>query len=403
MKRINWPTVLISVVASLVITGGVATAGSLITSKQIKNGAITEAKLSKKVKLKLNNVGANGRDGANGIAGASGVNGSNGLDGVNGQNGAKGDRGATGDTGAQGIQGAKGATGDTGAQGIQGAKGATGDTGAQGIQGETGETGAKGSTGDTGAQGIQGETGATGQTGGTGPTGPKGDQGEPPAPSTTVLDDSLLGWLLADYGDNSTCNATGSDPCVPNGELALDASPVPGSLGDNALRFQYDLFQGKRMAAYIPFSDQRLSRLTALSYETLVSSTGLTGSDDITMSIEVRGAASGNPAKWGGNLYGTIVYEPAYNTAPDGTWNSHNVMNGTVWFTQTPNATDECGSGDPCTFARFLELNPDARIQTVKLATGQNSGAGWAGFDGYADAVTIGFGANAPTTYDLGG
>jgi hypothetical protein len=73
--------VIASVIVSLVVGGvGSATAASLITGKQIKNGSIQYSDLSKKAKKKLR--GKRGKTGAAGVGGA------------------KGDQGAKGDPGA---------------------------------------------------------------------------------------------------------------------------------------------------------------------------------------------------------------------------------------------------------------------------------------------------------------
>lgn len=82
-----------------------------VGSTQLRAGAVSEAKLAKSVKAKLNRTGARGATGATGATGA------------------KGDTGATGATGATGPAGAAGAKGDTGAKGDPGDAGPTGDTG----------------------------------------------------------------------------------------------------------------------------------------------------------------------------------------------------------------------------------------------------------------------------------
>src|SRR3954447_14306044 len=73
--------VIASVIISLVVGGvGSATAASLITGKQIKNGSIQYSDLSKKAKKKLG--GKRGATGAAGLAGAKGDTGAQGLAGT---------------------------------------------------------------------------------------------------------------------------------------------------------------------------------------------------------------------------------------------------------------------------------------------------------------------------------
>lgn len=105
-------------------SGSAYAAKELINGKDIKNGTISAAKLSRTAKKQLE-----GADGARGATGAAGP---------------AGPAGAAGPVGATGAQGAKG---DTGAQG------AKGDTGAQGPKGDTGAAGATGATGAAGQNG----------------------------------------------------------------------------------------------------------------------------------------------------------------------------------------------------------------------------------------------------------
>jgi hypothetical protein len=51
--------------------------------------------------------------------------------------------------------------------------------------------------------------------------------------------------------------------------------------------------------------------------------------------------------------------------------------------------------------SRFIALNLDARVTTLKLRIGQNSGEGWTGFVGYVDDVRLGFDGDFDR-YDLG-
>jgi hypothetical protein len=82
-----------------------------VGSTQIRAGAVTESKLSKGARTKLNRKGATGPRGATGATGATGA------------------AGAKGDTGAAGAAGATGATGPQGVPGVAGEKGDPGATG----------------------------------------------------------------------------------------------------------------------------------------------------------------------------------------------------------------------------------------------------------------------------------
>jgi hypothetical protein len=401
MKRINWPTVIVSALVSLVVTGGVATADNFVRTRDIKRGAVTYNRLSPGVQRLVRNKvqPINGTNGSNGAAGANGSNGSNGT---NGSTGATGATGNTGETGASGATGATGVTGNTGATGEIGATGATGPSGDAGVAGEIGPTGATGNDGATGNTGANGATGQTGQTGQTGATG------APATASHIVTADAPLGWLLAPYGDNSTVDGRGPDTDGNHGTLNYATPPAAPAyqgaetvLGSKALHFAHDSGSSKSIVAYLPFRQTRINELTDLQYSSLVTSRNLgdaPGTQDIGIQIELLGSTR----TAGGNGYGTLVFDPGTNGAvPFSTiWHRNNPISGQVYFTR-PLVSGNCSISAPCSWAQFVSENPNAIIQTIKLRTGVNADTGWTGFEGYVDNVTLGYGT--AINYDLGG
>lgn len=107
--------VLVVATATALIGGGSATAASLVTSAQIKDGTIAVKDLAPATKAWVKWQA--GKDGA---AGRAGDVGTNGATGAKGDTGATGARGETGATGARGETGATGARGETGASGPSG-------------------------------------------------------------------------------------------------------------------------------------------------------------------------------------------------------------------------------------------------------------------------------------------
>jgi len=93
-------TIAVGALCALAATTTSATAASVLTSKQIADGTITnrdihrgtisENRLAPAVRAKLNKIGQPGRDGTNGAAGAKGDTGQNGVNGTNGTNGVAG-------------------------------------------------------------------------------------------------------------------------------------------------------------------------------------------------------------------------------------------------------------------------------------------------------------------------
>jgi hypothetical protein len=88
-------SMVVALIALVMAMGGSAVAASLITSKQIKNGTIQLADISKKAQKSLK-----GKAGANGATGATGPAGPQGAAGAAGAAGAKGDKGDKGDPGS---------------------------------------------------------------------------------------------------------------------------------------------------------------------------------------------------------------------------------------------------------------------------------------------------------------
>ena len=155
-------TLVACVITALVLGGGTATAASLMTGANIKNGSLTGQDI-KNGSLAAGDLSQSLRNRLNRT--------------VSGSPGAPGSQGAKGDTGAAGPQGLKGDTGAPGADGVNGAKGDKGDTGSAGpagADGAMGPAGTAGAKGDKGDKGDNGDDGADGATGGAGPQGPAG-------------------------------------------------------------------------------------------------------------------------------------------------------------------------------------------------------------------------------------
>jgi hypothetical protein len=377
-------TILACVAVALVAGTTTATAASLITSEDIKNGtirstdikkgAISASRLSSDVQAALDEAGRAGPPGKDGAT----------------------VYGPKGDTGAQGPQGERGAPGRDGvglqgAPGAAGAKGDKGDPGAPG-SGAPGPVGAKGNPGDRGDKGDKGDPGAKGD---------KGDAGADAYAPRVVDADGAHGVKLAPYGDNSTVDGRGGENTVDNGTIAFAAPLVAPELGTRAARFASksgdpatDPDAGRSVVAYLPLAAKPplLSTLTFARYQSFVQDQPQSALD-LAFKLEVFATGTGS--------YQTLVYEP-YQNGSDvlGRWVEHDVLGGRIWSSRIPSG--QCAQALPCTFAQYLATYPDARVLTAKFVIGQNSGQGWPGFVGWLDDARLGF--NGQTVrYDLGG
>lgn len=127
---------LVASVAIVVAVGGTGIAGAAgtsapfpfnsVTSRHVKDGALTWADLSPALRTKL--LGANAKSGQGGASGPAGATGPAGPQGPAGEAGATGAAGAAGPQGIQGPPGVDGADGADGADGIVGAISATNST-----------------------------------------------------------------------------------------------------------------------------------------------------------------------------------------------------------------------------------------------------------------------------------
>jgi hypothetical protein len=229
MKKINWSTVVVSVIVSLVVTGGVATADTLVGTRGIKKGAITFSRLSPGVQNLIKLRTTNGMDGEPG------------ADGANGANGASGAHGATGATGGAGLNGATGAAGATGA------------TGSAGL--------------DADGNRIVNGSNLNGFV-----LAPDGD-------NTPAYGGSDTDGAHGTYSFDTAPTA----PVAPHGATTL--------LGTKALHVAQSV-SGKSMATFLPFKKTFLSELTDLSYSTIVTNHTSNASEDVAMQIEVLGSSS---------------------------------------------------------------------------------------------------------------
>lgn len=255
-----------------------------------------------------------------------------------------------------------------------------------------------------GVPGPQGKEGAPGKPGSDGKNGAEGSEGKPGLNSgepRVITGTNLQGWTLAPKGDNG-------DP-ADNGTLAFTTPPTPSSLGTSAL--EMTAVTGKPVVAYAPFpggglpnsgnDHPLLKELTTATYESLIASSP-SAALDVSFQIEVTGSTS---TKFSSG-YTTVVYEPYQNGESEvhNEWHRHYVRGGKVWSSQAASSANptHCTQAVPCPMSQYIEENPNALVQTVKLRIGQNSGVGWPGFVGYVDDVRLGFDGDF-IRYDMGG
>jgi hypothetical protein len=141
LPRPTYANVVATICLLLLVGGGVAAAATRLAPgsvgrPQIKRGAVSLGKLSRKARQRLQ-----GQVGPAGATGATGPAGLNGTAGPSGEVGPMGPRGAEGPQGDQGPKGEEGSRGPEGPKGDEGPKGAEGPKGGEGAKGPEGPPG----------------------------------------------------------------------------------------------------------------------------------------------------------------------------------------------------------------------------------------------------------------------
>jgi len=270
LKRFRVRPTYSNVVATLALffalAGGAWAATQLpkesVGSTQLKNGAVTPAKLSDAAKK--------GMTGARGEAGAQGALGPRGNEGPRGENGT---------AGATGPQGVRGATGAIGAAGSRGEAGEIGLRGERGVQGETGMTGLRGEQGERGNRGFQGVQGEPGDPGEPGEPGEKGDPG-PIGPSDAYIAISENAPFEVEDG----LEGLPLELALPAGEYVLQAAlTIEGKSGGDATA-ECAFKPGSAGIAFGP-SNKFLAGVAASGFASLVGTTTATLSEDATIFV----------------------------------------------------------------------------------------------------------------------
>jgi parallel beta-helix repeat protein len=213
------------------------------------------------------------------------------------------------------------------------------------------------------------------------------------ASDVVVKPSSLNGWAVADDNGNGGGSVSFATPL---------ATPPAGTGG---ARFQLSAANaGWVLAIQNEFVGARLADLTELSYSTYRSSVDAGDNLAVTLQFPVDHDSTDASQVWQGRL----VFEP-YQTSPAGvpqnTWQEWDGMTGKWWQTGNPvvagaPATRWCPQATPCDLATLLGHYPDLAVHPTFGAFLLKAGSGWAGFDGYADELTIGT-ADTVITYDF--
>jgi Collagen triple helix repeat (20 copies) len=345
----------LAVVAMVTLGAGSATAKTLITGDDIKNGTVT---------------GADIHNGSLHLADLD----SRAIDGLGGA------KGATGATGLSGAKGADGLAGAKGADGLVGAKGADGLVGPRGTNGLVGPNGNDGLDGANGTDGLDGANGANGLAGARGAAGANGADAKYQGANWNIVDRNVIGngdsYLRS--GPFSTAWGPAVQPPLGQGSLGIrtGSGSDAASFGDE-VDFAGNLVSGLTNVGFSVYTTNENQDMGGnnQSFDNLPS-----------ISFEI------NP-NLGSATYTSMTYVPPVGTTDTaGKWTSYNAATEGGWYLSS--GSGACVLGPEltslCSLAAIKAAVPEATIYTVQITKPRisNDHPDWA-FSGAVDALRI--------------
>jgi hypothetical protein len=204
------------------------------------------------------------------------------------------------------------------------------------------------------------------------------------AAPVVVRPSSMNGWAFFD--DNGNGGTYGMDPGPGTPPLGSGSAGLAVANTTQGVALGTAAYQGTR-----------LDKITALTYSSYRVSGGPALSISLGFDVDYDVTDLNNAYQ------GRLTFEPYYtNSVMTGTWQTWNTLTavgtGNWWSSGAPGNT-MCPIGNPCTWSEVLADFPNAGIRNPGGLIFK-AGSGWAGFQGNADALTIGVN-NADTTYDF--
>lgn len=210
--------------------------------------------------------------------------------------------------------------------------------------------------------------------------------------TVTVTPSAMNGWWFYDDGN-------------PGGIGNLVTGPGTPPLGTGSVQLATPLATARENITTQNFAGTRFSNITNLQYSTYRSSVDGGNNLAITLQFDTDYDLNDTTTTW----QGRVVFEP-YMTSPGGvpqnTWQSWTPMTGNWWMSSASpivnNAvtTQHCPQATPCSWTQLKAYYPNAGIRRTNGWVHLKAGGPSAGFDGNADALTIGVSGNN-TTYDF--
>jgi hypothetical protein len=206
------------------------------------------------------------------------------------------------------------------------------------------------------------------------------------ANTVVVSPANMQGWAF--FNDNH-------ESAPPTGNFVKGPATPPAGRGSVHFALT-DAFDGQIIGT-TAYAGQPLSGITNLQYSTYRASPDTGNNLAIALQFDIKYRPA--DTAYGGRL----VFEP-YQGAPAASvlqniWQTWQPLDGLWWASKTTAAGSNgaCPQSAPCTWAQVKAAFPNAAIGGALLF---KAGSNWSGFDGNADALTVGTTAGS-TTYDF--
>lgn len=174
--------------------------------------------------------------------------------------------------------------------------------------------------------------------------------------------------------------------------------PASAPLGSGSVHFTTGSSTDGILVGAAAYLGTKLSDITTLQYSTYQAVGSTSTVQVVSLQFNVDDDVTDGDLGWKGRL----VFEPYYSeTIVNGSWQTWNPMTQGKWWGTNASIAGDCSMAAPCTWSAVLANFPNIGIHSVLGAVLFKAGSGWpAGFDGNADALTIGV-SGSDTTYDF--
>jgi len=206
------------------------------------------------------------------------------------------------------------------------------------------------------------------------------------ARTVVVTPTSMQGWKFYDDQHDTTC--TVASVC------GMVQGPDTPPAGTGSAELATPLASDGKALLFAGYGGTRLDHLTALGYSTYRQSTDPGNNQAVALQVNVdydlTDAATG--------YQGRLVYEPYQGNGggvSQGAWQRWDAKAGLWWGTKTSVpvngvfVTNHCVQATPCTWAQVLAAYPNIGVHATYGAVVLKAGAGWVGFRGNVDKLTM--------------